>query len=317
MGLVAAVNEAGARLGPWKNQGLDVNYKISGGSLAAAKSVASGKDAFGNGGFGAVLQLIESGAPLKIIGVCTSPFGGVITKKSSGIRTWKDLEGTTVGQIPYGSTAPVAKAAMRKRGVDPSKITFQNVQPGAGVKLMMEGKLDSIIRYVPQTSARLEHAGIETVSLLSADVLDHLGVALYTRKEIANSHPELVNKFTRGWLNAFQVWATDFDEVLQMYKPLMVGEPNMEVERMYLGPLYASQVPNKDIGLEHGKGWVPEQKMTNTIEAFKSAGLLDSSPSIDDVFTNRFLRNNEQLAIETAKALYDRLKDFKVGPNYM
>lgn len=317
VGLQAAVNTAGVELGTWADQGLDVTYATASGSQAAAKSVASGKDTFGNGGIAAVLQLIESGAPLVILAQITAPMGGIVSLAEAGIDDWTDLEGAVVGKFPFGSTGPAAKTAMRKRGVDLSAVTFQNIQPGSGKKLLLDGSLDATVKYFPQMQARLEHAG-ETPSVLkTSDVLDHLGVTLYARRETVEQQPDLVDGFVRGWLNAFQVWATRVDAVIEEHAPLVVGGFDEELERKTLGPIYAAQAPPKAIGLEHGKGWTPAERLDATLDIFTEAGLLAGDVAAEETYTNEFIERNETLAVETAEALYGALERCDVGPDYL
>ena len=317
VGLAPAVNDAGIVLGTWEEQRLDVEYVTASGAQAAAKSVASGKDQFGNGGMAAVLQLIEKGAPLVVIGQIADPMGGIVSLQKTGITEWSDLEGKVVGQFPFGSTGPAAKVAMRREGVDLSKVTFQNIQPGSGQKLLLSGKLDAVIRYFPQIVERLEYEGKQANVLKTVDTLDHLGVALYTRREFVENDPEMVDRFVKGWLNAFQIWATDVDQVIELYKPLAVGEFNEDLERQTLPGLYASHVPPKELGLEYGKGWTPKAQLQNTIDVFESTGLLNGDVSPEDVYTNQFIEQNQDLAIETAKQLYGALEQYEEGPNYV
>lgn len=317
VGLAPAVNDAGIAMGAWEKQGLDVSYETSSGAQAAAKSVASGKDAFGNGGIAAVMQLIEQGAPLKIIGQIAGPMGGIVSLEETGITKWTDLEGKTVGLFPFGSTGPAAKAAMRQQGVDVSKIQFRNVQPGSGLKLLLDGSVDGMIKYFPQMKDRLDYEGYSSNVLKTRDVLGHLGITLYTRTDVIEEHPDRVDAFVKGWLTAFQLWATQVDEAIEIYKPLTVGDFNEELERKTIPELYASQAPSKDIGLEYGKGWTPEEKLQTTVDVFEQAGLIDGTLDPQDAYTNRFIEGNRELAIETAKTLYTALEQYDVGPDYI
>lgn len=317
VGLAPAVNDAAIKMGIWEEEGLDVSYETSSGSQAAAKSVASGKDQFGNGGIAAVLQLIEQGAPLTVIGQISGPMGGVVSLESAGISDWTDLEGKVVGRFPFGSTGPAAEAAMRRKGVDVANVKFRNVQPGSGLKLLLNDTIDAMVKYFPQMVDRLEYEGESANVLKTRDVLGHLGVTLYTRDDVIENDPDRVNAFVRGWLEAFQFWARNPEKVVELYKPLTVGEFNVELEKKTIPELYASHAPAKSIGLEHGKGWTPGDAVQTTIDVFSQTELLDGDVEPSTAYTNRFLEANEDLAIETAKALYEALEGYEIGPNYV
>ena len=317
VGLAPAVNDAGVETGTWEEEGLDVSYETASGGQAAAKSVASGNDQFGNADVAAVLSLIEQDAPLTIIGNIAGPMDGVVSLEETDITSWTGLEGAVVGMYPFGSTGPAAKAAMRQKGVDLEAVEFQNIQPGSGQKLLLDGTLDAVIRYFPQMVTRLEAQDVSVNVLKTVDVLDHLGIMLYAHDDVIEQHPDRVDAFVRGWLNAFQVWATDIDRVIELYEPLAVGEFDADLERQTLPALYASQAPPREIGDEYGKGWLKTDDMQNTIEVFAETELLDGTVDAESVFTTRFIEQNRDLAIETAQALYGALEAYEVGPDYL
>lgn len=316
-GIGSGKYDAAIEMGIWEEEGLDVSFKTSSGSQAAAKSVANGKDMFGNGGASAPLGLGDQEQELVIIGQLYEPMGGVQTTGEHGITSWKDLEGKTVGQYPFGSTGPTAKAAMRKKGVDLSKVNFQNIQPGSANKLLLEGEVHATIGWFVNDLAWLRDRGYSPNVLITGHVLNHLGVVLFTRKEVAENKPETVNKFVRGWLKAHQVFANKIDEVFEIYKPKAVEGFDEKIQRESLGNYYAASTPPKAIGKKYGKGWVSPSKMRNTITVFEEAGLLDGSVSAEKAYTNEFIDDNRDLAVETANELYDRLEDYDVGPNYI
>jgi ABC-type nitrate/sulfonate/bicarbonate transport system substrate-binding protein len=301
----------------WAEQGLDVTYKSSQGSKAAAKSVASGAEQFGNGGFGAVLQLIENGAPLTVLGVQKGALGAVISLSETGITEWTDLEGQVVGRYPFGSTGPVAEAAMRERGVDLSAVTFRNVQPGSGLQQLISGEIDALVRYGPQGRAELEFEGFDVNVLLSSDVLGHLGAAIFAHDSAVENDPDLTSRVVGGWLDGIRLWAEDYEKAIEAHRPHVEenGEWRPDYYERVLGDIYASQAPPEERGREHGKGWIPAGKMETTIEVFTDAGLLEEQMPAEDVYTNEFIDRNHDLAVDTAEALYDRLAAFEVGPD--
>ncbi|MFW5918975.1 MAG: ABC transporter substrate-binding protein [Halanaeroarchaeum sp.] len=302
----------------WPKQGVDVTVKTSNGGQAAAKSVSSGKEPFGTGGYGAVLQLIDSGAPLTVVANFTGPWGGVVSIDSTTLDSWSDVEGLTVGQFPFGSTPIVAKAAMRREGVDLDAVNFQNVQPGAGMQALKDGGIDALIRYIPQTKARLEMEGHDVHVLKSVDVLNHLGLALYAHDDVVADDPELVSKMVAGFIDGLKFWAENHDQVMDAQKDL-VDEANWrpELNERMLGPVLAAQAPPKEVGREYGKGWITTDRLQKTIDIFHEAGAIDEAMDPETTFTNEFVEQNQSLAIETADALYERLEEFDVAPDYI
>lgn len=316
-GIGTGMSDAAVALGAWEDQDLDVSFETSSGSYAAAKSVASGKDMFGNGGVAAPLGLRQQGESLVILGQLYNPMGGVVSPGEHGIETWQDLEGKTVGTFPYGSSGPTAKAAMRRKGVDLSTINFQEIQPGSGYKLLVEGKIDAQVQWVTTVIPRLESNGYDPNVLVTGQVLDHLGVTLYTRREVVEDKPDVVERFVRGWLEAYQIFANRVEKLLEIYKPKAIEGFDEEIARASYPTYLAGAAPIESIGRQYGKGWIPPVKVDETATIFEEAGLLDGQVSIEDAYTNEFVNRNRDYAVETAAELYDRLEDFDVGPDYL
>jgi ABC-type nitrate/sulfonate/bicarbonate transport system substrate-binding protein len=180
----------------------------------------------------------------------------------------------------------------------------------------MEGKIDAAVTYFPQAVARLESNGHGTSVLIISDVLDNLGVSLFTRQSVIDDQPETVDRFVRGWLKAHKTFATDLDRVIEAYRD-NVPQFDEELARMTVGPIYASRVPSEDIGTKYGKGWTPSDQLETTQEVFRNAGLLERELSLEQYYTNEYIEQNRSLAVETAQAYYDALENYDVGPNYV
>jgi len=313
----AAVNAYGEKQRVWETEGVDVDFVLGTGSSATAQAVGTGNDEFGNTRIGPIMNNIQEGASMKIIGQAIGPMAGVLSLDEAGITSWSDLEGKTVGRYPYGSTGDLTKGAMEQEGQDPSKVEWQSIQPGSELQILMEGKIDAAVTYFPQAVIRLQKRGYDSNVLVLADVLDNLGVSVIARESLIENEPDMVNNFVRGWLKAHQLYATELDQLIEYHKT-HVAEFNEEIERETMGALYASRVPPEEIGLEHGKGWTPRDKLEKTQEIYHSAGLLEDTVDVDEYYTNEFIERNKDLAVETAEIYYEELENnWDVGPNYV
>ena len=314
-GLDPAVNDGGVELGTWESEGLDVSFGTSRGSQAAVQSVTAGEDEFGNSEISAILKQIQNGASLTILGQVIDAMSGVVSLSETGITEWQDLEGKTVGTYPFGVSGNLARVALAERGGDPEKVNWRNMQPGSATKLVRQGTVDAAVTYFPQLEVRLGKAN--TNVLILTDVIQYLGPALFTRDEIVENRPEMVNSFVRGWLKAHEKFVTDLDEVIAA---TAAHQPEFDetAARKTLGPIYASRVPPRDIGTEYGKGWTPEDELEQTQAVFAETGILPETRALETYYTNRFIERNEDLAVETATLYYDELSEnFEVGPNYV
>lgn len=311
--LSSTIIEGNIELGTWEEEGLDVTFGTSSGADAAAQSVANGNDEFAQTGIASAVGLIEKGAPIIVIGQTANPLGGVISLAESGIESWRDLEGKAVGHFPFGIQSDLAMAAFRSEGGDVDEVELRNIQPGSQEVLLMEGEVDAVIAYWPQSVTRLEHRGYEANHLVTSKVLGHLGPSLITHESMVEDEPDLVTKFVRGWLNAHQLFVTDIDELIEIHKEF-VEEFDEAVERETLPAIYASRVPAEDLGRERGKGWTPEAHLQNTLTALEDIDYVDETASPGQYYTNRFIEDNQELAVETAAIYYDALEDYDIDP---
>jgi len=316
-GLDAAPNDAGVELGLWEEEGIDVEFATSNGSQAAVQSVAQGQDKFGNAEISALLRQIQEGSSLRILGQVIDPMAGVVSTEEAGIESWTDMEGKVIGRYPFGATGPLAMAALEERGGDPSTVETRNMQPGSEEALIMEGEVDAAVTYFPQAVARLEENGYGTNVLIISNVLENLGVSVFTRQEVIDEETELVNSFVRGWLRAHKMFATDLDAVVEAYRD-KVSTFDEELVMKTVGPIYASRVPARELGTSKGKGWTPADQLETTQSVLRNAGLLEESRDVEEYYTNEYIEDNQELAIETAEAFYEALDaDYDVGPDYV
>lgn len=305
---------SGIELGVWETEGLDVEYHPSEGSQAAAQAVGTGADEVGTARLDAVLPLVQEGAPLVVFGQAINPISGVISLADTNIESWRDLEGKTVGRFPFGSTGPLARAALHAAGGDPDAVEWRNLDPGSQEVLLMERQVDAVVAYWPQSLVQLDHQGFEVNVLKISEILDILNTALITREEIVETRPEMLGKFIRGWLNAHQKWIVDIDEMLDAHQG-HVNEFDETIARDTLPYLYSSRI-SPEIDLAYGKGWTADDRMLETIAALEQIGMLRDRERVQGCYTNAFIEANQALGRETA-ALYDRTltEEFEVGPH--
>jgi NitT/TauT family transport system substrate-binding protein len=316
-GLDAAPNDAGVEMGLWEDEGVEVEFVTSNGSQQAVKSVAQGQDEFGNAEISAVLRQMQRDSSIRIIGQIIDPMAGVVSTAEAGIDSWTDMEGKTIAQYPFGATGPLAMAALEEAGGDPNNVETRNMQPGSEEALLMEGKADAAITYFPQAVARLQRNGYDTNVLIISDVLENLGATLITQQSLIDDQPDLVDSFVRGWLRAHKKFATDLDGVIEVYRD-KVPRFDEELALETVGPIYASRVPDPGIGKSKGKGWTPTDQLETTLSVFQNAGLLEETLPVEEYYTNEYIEQNQELAIETAEAYYTQLEDgYDVGPNYV
>lgn len=305
IGMAFAHFDAGVQTGQWEETGLNVEYQPSGGSQQAASSVLSGNDQFGNGSSLALLRILQSGPHIRILGQEQEVLWAVVSLADTGISDWSDLEGLTVGSFPYSDGMVYGEIAMRNNGVDPNDVNLQNVQPGSGEELLMTGDIDAMIKFWPPSVARLQNEGYETNVLRLSEELNITGQVIYAKSDFVENNPDTVSNFVRGWLKSHRLLANSPDTVIEEFKPLSVVPFNEEVERDTLPGFYEVKVQEQSIAGENGKGYIPEEKMQRTVSTLSDAGAIGGIENVGELYTNEYIEQNQDLAIETAQAYYD------------
>ena len=126
-------------------------------------------------GFGQLLNAIEKGAALKILGAASVKGQQALFSKNPAVKTLKDLEGKSIGVGAIGAQLhQVALALLRKHGVDVNKVKFVTVGSSGDVfRAVIAGTVD---------------AGNGQADVLSS--LDKFGVHMVEGGDYATALPE-------------------------------------------------------------------------------------------------------------------------------
>jgi len=114
---------AANELGFWKEEGLEVSWKGTGGSGAAVQLLIAGHADAGIPSMPATLNAIGRGQKLRAFyQYSTGSLFFLKVPKDSPIKSVKDLKGKNIGiSEPGGGEVPMVKAALQGVGIDPDK----------------------------------------------------------------------------------------------------------------------------------------------------------------------------------------------------
>jgi NitT/TauT family transport system substrate-binding protein len=183
--------------GYYRDAGLIITIQDGQGSNTTGQVVASGAETFGFMSLLSVPLLADKGAQLRAIGtfIQTAP-EGVITLAENGINSPKDLEGKTWGYTPGSSSETLFPYFAAKTGVDESKITKVNVDPGARLPSLLSGKVQFYVSWSITQNALIQAQGRTPKSM---DYADHgavvLGHGFVATAQTLSSKPELARAF--------------------------------------------------------------------------------------------------------------------------
>jgi NitT/TauT family transport system substrate-binding protein len=200
--------------GFWADQGIDVTVTRGYGSGDTVTKIATGAADFGVADFGAVLTAkAKTGVPVRAIGfLYTHSPHSLFVLESSGIDSFKGLEGKNIGITPGNSHKVYFPNVAEKAGTDPSKLNWVLTDGAAMAPLLIAKRIDAApfysMHYYYQNKAA-EKAG-EKIRVLP---FESVGFAIYaasliTSQSMIDDNPDLVKRFLTATWNAMN-WANE------------------------------------------------------------------------------------------------------------
>jgi NitT/TauT family transport system substrate-binding protein len=134
--------------GWYADAGIDLVIENGTGSGASAKKVGIGRNQVGIADLPTALRAIGKGADIVAVMniYANSPYG-IYWKKSSGIKTFSDLKGRTIGNPPFDAARQMWPAIAKVLKIDPDSVKFVNVKPNAKVAAMYSGAIDATTNF--------------------------------------------------------------------------------------------------------------------------------------------------------------------------
>jgi len=215
-----------------------------------------GDNEFGTAAADEVLRANDKGGDFVIIGLINynSP-ACFISQQDKNIKTPKDLEGKTVGILPFGSTGLIYKIMLKKNNVDQSKIKEMTVYPD--LKVFLSGKSHDVqpaFIYDETVSLDIENIKYNVLEPKNLGVLFH-GPCYFTTKNTIEKNPELVQAFINLMADAVSEAIKQPTDAIKSLKKL---SPDVNEER---------ELKVWEKGIEYYKGY-NGKPLTSDIESW-------------------------------------------------
>ncbi|MGE0724216.1 MAG: ABC transporter substrate-binding protein [Alphaproteobacteria bacterium] len=207
-----AMYYGGWQKGIFAKHGIDIAITRGYGSGDTVTKLAAGAFDFGVADIGAVFTArARTGVPVKTVAILyTHSPHSLFVLKSSGITSFKGLEGKKISITPGNSHRVYFPKVAERAGTDPSKIVWVNMDGAAMAPQLIAKNVDaapfySIHHYYQNKAAK--KAGQEIVVLPFVEV----GFAIYaasiiTSEKMIAEKPDLVRRFLAATKEAFE-WA--------------------------------------------------------------------------------------------------------------
>jgi NitT/TauT family transport system substrate-binding protein len=281
--------------GYFKAEGLDVTVDTSGGSVEPINRLASRTYDMAFADINSLIKFRDQNpqAPLKaIFMVYNNPPFAIVTRKSRGITSPKDLEGRKLG-------APTADGAyaqwpifVKANNIDAAKVNVVNVGFQVREPMLVSGQVDAITGFSFSSYINVKHSGVPQDDIVVM-LMANYGVSLYGNAIIVNpsfaaEKPQAVKGFLRAFLKALKDTVKDpaaaIDSVLKRNE---IARREIELDRLQLA--LRDNILTPEV-MANGFGGVDPARLDKAIDqigltyAFKSA-----VPKANDIFDASFL----------------------------
>jgi len=226
--------------GYYKAEGLDVTVDTAGGSLEPLNRIASGTYDIGFGDINSLIKFRDANpnVPIKaIFMVYNKPPFAIVGRKSRGTVNPKDLEGKKLGApAPDGAYAQW-KIFTQANGIDPSKVTIENVGFPVREPMLAAGQVDAITGFSFSSYINLKDRGVPaddiTVMLMADHGVNLYGNAIIVNPKFAAEKPEVVKKFLSAFLKGLKETVKSPDTAVDsVVKRNDVAKKDVELERL-------------------------------------------------------------------------------------
>lgn len=284
----------GRDMGMFKAEGIEVTeIRMGRGSADTSQRVAQGTSEFGFADLPTALVVRSQGAPVKAIAAVNvvSPLAMLSLNAKAPLKKPKDLEGQSIAVTPALSTYYFFRAFAAANGVDLSKVTEVSAAPPYE-PLLLAGRVTALPGYIDAEIPILAaHAGgYDKLDILQGEDFGYkaFGTGVITSDKIIAEKPQLVERFLRAYLKAFQY---TIDKPQEAADVLMKADSKLD-RNVLLAQL--------DADIKHtftnastqkcGLGYMDPARWESTLNVLVTQKVIANAPKLDDVYTNKYLK---------------------------
>jgi NitT/TauT family transport system substrate-binding protein len=278
--------------GFFKEENLNVNIIPAKGTAHGIQNVESGLAQIGFIDVASNVVARAEGATVKVVSVIyqKAPFCFFSLDPGANVRTLKDFEGLHVGSNTGSYISSIARAMMRKEGLDPSKLTVANIEPSARIAMLATRKIPAIDFFI-LTKPAMERAvtDAKVVTFLFADHgLDLYSNGIGAKESYLKENPEVVKGFVRAALRGYQYafqHPTEAAELIQKHAKALNNQITVEELKILEDLTVTPDVKANGIGsftkarMESSVAWMVEN----------GGFAKERAPKTDDVYAPGFL----------------------------
>ncbi|WP_167288736.1 ABC transporter substrate-binding protein [Nocardioides seonyuensis] len=282
-------------LGEFEGLTLERVGDITGGPQALQALVSKQTDIGGSAFYGAIAQLVGTGAPIKAVvpsyGSNEKSNSKIVALKDSGIKTAKDLIGKKVAVNTLGANnEAVLDTWFDQEGLseeEQDQITLVPLPPLNTPEALGKGQVDAaVLSFISYKATVAQYDVVELTSDVEVVGGPYTGGALTLRNEFIERNPETSQQLVEGVATAIEFIETHSpEELFDVYFPYLEEQGFAD----YI-PAIEANFPGT-LGLEP-KPAIADEDIQRWVDWLDSRGDIDGGElDVSDVYTNEFNPN--------------------------
>lgn len=202
----------------WKEEGLDYTFQYFKQGKLMRNAVIQGNLDTGTTGFSPFTTAISKGAKVKAIGVTASICGNehIVVPVDSKVKSVAELKGTVFANSKGTSTDFAFQSyVLPKYGLKSEDINLLSVHTTDRLAALVAGQAQGAIMGDPQAEIAIQKGlvrSLETLCKYDNTRMMHIG-----NPQTLKVHPELYEKYFRGWLKAHALLRDDPEKYARVY----------------------------------------------------------------------------------------------------
>ena len=192
--------------GWYEKAGIDLNIVEGSGSGASAKKVGIGQTPIGIMDLPTGLQFKGNGGDLvAVMNIYANNPYGIYWRKSSGIKTYKDLAGKKIGNPPFDAARKMWPAIAKALDIDPDSVSWVNIKPLAKAAALKSGAIDATTNFYNVHYIYEKIFGDDMGFVALRDVgFNPYGNSIVVNGKFMKENPDLIRRFVQTTQKAYQ-----------------------------------------------------------------------------------------------------------------
>lgn len=269
--------------GFYADENLDMKFEMGSRELNPVKMIAAGQDTFGVlGGPDTLLVARSKGQALKAIAIIhrNSNSPCLITLKSSGVTSLKQLQGKKIGFFYGHISTDVLRYLLRK-----NQTQFTEVDVGFDYNQLITRQIDAEWAFTVTAGLDLPARGIE-INIISPEdygVVTH-GYTVFATEKTIQEKPDVVLRFLRATLRGVKYTLEHPEEA---NKSLLKRDPSLdEALSLQRQKAYNAVTSNSE---EYPPGYMDREMLQSTYDRLVEEKVIQTPFAVSEAYTTQFL----------------------------